>query len=286
MFDGVHCGHRKLLSLLKQKAQERHTEPVIITFSNHPQTILAKQNNKKPISLLQTNQERFKKLCALSFNNIITIPFTTEFARLSAIDFLNTLCAKYNPCYLLLGYDNHFGSALSDEKNIDTKKALQDKGVVFERTDCCITCNGIEVSSTQIRKALCDGNLSLANDMLGEPYSFEGKVLQGNSIGHTLNFPTANIAAPESKLLPKFGVYESSIEIEGKTFGAITNIGSHPTIKEGAPVIETYILDFSQNIYGKKVRICLLRFLREEKKFSSLAELKSQIEKDVAQIRP
>lgn len=284
MFDGVHSGHRKLLMLLKEKAKSLGTQPVIITFSNHPQTILSKINGKTPIGLLQTNEERFHTLASIGFDTIITIPFTIEFSHLSAIDFLNLLSQKYNPQYLLLGYDNHFGSALADEKNIDAKKALSDKGLVFERTDCCVTCNGIEVSSTQIRKALACGNLSQANAMLSTPYSFEGIVTQGNHLGSTIDYATANLKTTQEKLLPKYGVYETRVTLNQKQYKGITNIGLHPTVPGTQPVIETHILGFKENIYNQQIKVELLRFLREEIKFSSLAELKEQIKKDISQI--
>lgn len=279
MFDGVHIGHQKLISILKEKAKEYNTLPILITFDKHPQFVV-KPELKNKISLLQTNEERFTKLKSLGIDNIIVIHFTREFAKLSAQEFLDILIEKYSPKYFLLGYDNHFGNKSSDEFNkiiIENRE----KGLVLERTNDCIMYKDIEVSSTQIRKALSRGNINLANSMLNEEYIISGEVVHGNKIGKTLGFPTANIKVERHKLLPLFGVYLCFVKVNEKEYPGIVNIGLRPTIKDSPITIEAHILNFEKDIYGEKIKIKLKEFLREEIKFKNLEDLKTGINMDI-----
>ena len=279
MFDGVHIGHQKLLSNLKEKAEKYNTKPIVITFDKHPQLVIKPELFDK-IRLLQTNEERFNKLNSLGIENIIVIHFTKEFAKLSAQEFLDLLIKKYSPQYFLLGYDNHFGSKTSEEFN---KIALdyKEKGLILERTNDCIIHKNIEVSSTQIRKALAKGEIDLANSMLDEEYIISGEVIHGNKIGKTLGFPTANISVDKHKLLPLYGVYICTIEFEDIEYSGIVNIGFRPTIKNSPVTIEVNIFDFNKDLYQKKIKIRLKKFLREEIRFENLEDLKKQIEVDV-----
>lgn len=282
MFDGVHIGHQKLLSILKLKAKQYNTKPVVITFDKHPQLILKPENLCDKLRLLQTNVERFEKLKSLDIEEIITIHFTKEFARLSAKEFIKLLAEKYSPQYLLLGYDNHFGNKSSEEFNslIEYSKEL---GIILERTNDCIFYKDIEVSSTQIRKALAQGNVKLAQAMLNESYVISGEVEQGNKIGRTLGFPTANIKVDKYKLLPLFGVYATEIKIEDKLYKGITNIGNRPTINNSQVTIEVNIFNYTADLYGKRIKLSLKEFIREEKKFQDLESLKKQIIIDIEQ---
>ena len=279
MFDGVHIGHQKLLYNLKEKAKQYNTKPIVITFDKHPQHVIKPELFDK-ISLLQTNEERFEKLNSFGIENIIIIHFTKEFAKLSAQEFLDILIKKYSPKYFLLGYDNHFGNKSSEEFNqliIENKK----KGLILERTNDCVIYKDIEVSSTQIRKALAKGEINLANSMLNEEYIISGEVVDGNKIGQTLGFPTANIKVETHKLLPLFGVYLCIVEVGEKEYSGIVNIGLRPTIKDSPITIEAHILDFKKEIYGEKIKIKLKEFLREEIKFENLEALKTQINLDI-----
>lgn len=280
MFDGVHIGHQKLLSILKLKAKEYNTKPIVITFDKHPQLILKSENLNNKLGLLQTNEERFEKLRSLDIEEIITIHFTKEFASLSAREFIKLLAEKYSPQYLLLGYDNHFGNKSSVEFN-DLIQYSKELGIILERTSDCIFYKDIEVSSTQIRKALSQGNIKLAQAMLNESYVISGKVEQGNKIGRTLGFPTANIKVDKYKLLPLFGVYATEVRIEDKEYKGITNIGNRPTINGSQVTIEVNIFNYTGDLYGKKIKISLIDFIREEKKFQDLDELKKQIAIDI-----
>ncbi|MDD4739683.1 MAG: riboflavin biosynthesis protein RibF [Bacteroidales bacterium] len=285
MFDGVHIGHQSLISDLKEKAKELNTNPIIITFDNHPQLALKPKNLSK-ISLLQTNEERFSKLQTLGINDIITIHFTKEFAQIKAEEFIDLLLKKYNPQYLLSGYDNHFGNKSSQDFDI-LVIASKEKGLILERSKNCVFYDNIEVSSTQIRKALANGNIKLANAMLNEDYLISGEVEHGNKIGTKIGYPTANIKIDRHKLLPLYGVYITEVEVDEKKYQGVVSIGVRPTInkdialEEIAPSVEVNIFEFYGDLYGKKIKLRLKDFIREEIKFDDLDSLKAKINEDV-----
>lgn len=285
MFDGVHIGHQSLISDLKEKAKELNTNPIIITFDNHPQLALKPKNLSK-ISLLQTNEERFSKLQTLGINDIITIHFTKEFAQIKAEEFIDLLLKKYNPQYLLSGYDNHFGNKSSQDFDM-LVIASKEKGLILERSKNCVFYDDIEVSSTQIRKALANGNIKLANAMLNEDYLISGKVEHGNKIGTKIGYPTANIKIDRHKLLPLYGVYITEVEVDEKKYQGVVSIGVRPTInkdialEEIAPSVEVNIFEFYGDLYGKKIKLRLKDFIREEIKFDDLDSLKAKINEDV-----
>lgn len=285
MFDGVHIGHQSLISDLKEKAKELNTNPIIITFDNHPQLALKPKNLSK-INLLQTNEERFSKLQTLGINDIITIHFTKEFAQFKAEEFIDLLLQKYNPQYLLSGYDNHFGNKSSQDFD-KLVIASKEKGLILERSKNCVFYDDIEVSSTQIRKALANGNIKLANAMLNEEYLISGEVEHGNKIGTKIGYPTANIKIYRHKLLPLYGVYITEVEVDEKKYQGVVSIGVRPTvnkdiaIEEIAPSVEVNIFEFYGDLYGKKIKLRLKDFIREEIKFDDLDSLKAKINEDV-----
>lgn len=285
MFDGVHIGHQSLISDLKEKAKELNTNPIIITFDNHPQLALKPKNLSK-INLLQTNEERFSKLQTLGINDIITIHFTKEFAQIKAEEFIDLLLQKYNPQYLLSGYDNHFGNKSSQDFD-KLVIASKEKGLILERSKNCVFYDNIEVSSTQIRKALANGNIKLANAMLNEEYLISGEVEHGNKIGTKIGYPTANIKIYRHKLLPLYGVYITEVEVDEKKYQGVVSIGVRPTvnkdiaIEEIAPSVEVNIFEFYGDLYGKKIKLRLKDFIREEIKFDDLDSLKAKINEDV-----
>lgn len=285
MFDGVHIGHQSLISDLKEKAKELNTNPIIITFDNHPQLALKPKNLSK-INLLQTNEERFSKLQTLGINDIITIHFTKEFAQFKAEEFIDLLLQKYNPQYLLSGYDNHFGNKSSQDFD-KLVIASKEKGLILERSKNCVFYDNIEVSSTQIRKALANGNIKLANAMLNEEYLISGEVEHGNKIGTKIGYPTANIKIYRHKLLPLYGVYITEVEVDEKKYQGVVSIGVRPTvnkdiaIEEIAPSVEVNIFEFYGDLYGKKIKLRLKDFIREEIKFDDLDSLKAKINEDV-----
>ncbi len=280
MFDGVHIGHQKLLQRLKTRAEELGTKPIIITFNKHPRLVLEEEWGESAIKLLQTTEERFEKLFSLGFEHIVSIDFTPEFAKKSAKDFLELLIDKYSIQYLLLGYDNSFGKRTNNEfeEMLDIAKASD---LIIERSDICEHYGDIRVSSTQVRKALERGNIADAKAMLGGSYIFNGRVVEGNKIGRTLGFPTANFHIDKHKLLPRFGVYAVRVDIDGVMHKGVLNIGIRPTIHNSPVVLETHILGFDSDIYNKTIRIHFEEFIRPEIRFDSLEELKKEIGLDI-----
>jgi riboflavin kinase/FMN adenylyltransferase len=277
MFDGVHLGHQLLLNTLKEKAEKLKAKPLIITFDNHPKQVL---DPNYDIKLLQTKEERLEKLSSLGFDRIVLIHFDKSFSKLSAEDFITILQQKYNPKLILLGYDNQIGnrdSSLDSEYIMDKRKDL-----IIERMSLCVKVDDIDVSSTKIRNALLKGDIPLANKLLGEDYSFSSTIISGDKIGRELGVPTANLEVFPEKLLPLSGVYFSELLVEGKEkYNSVTSIGIRPTLEKTEKRIEVHILDKNIDLYGKKVKLRLKDFLREEKKFDNLELLKQAINKDV-----
>lgn len=279
MFDGVHIGHKQLLNELTLKAKMMNAKSVVISFKNHPRLVLDKDKKEDGVELLQTNEERFEKIAKMNVDYLILIEFSKEFSHLTPKQFLDILIDKLNPKLLLLGYDNHFGNP----NNTEFKEILDNgsyKTLKIEKDNKAIYYNGIEVSSTEIRKALKRGDIILANKMLNENYSICSKVISGKQIGRTIGFPTANISIPNNKLLPKDGVYAVKVEVDGQTYKGITNIGFRPTFNGENKTIETYIYFFEKNIYNKEIKIFFFDFLREEHRFENQDLLKKQIQQD------
>lgn len=279
MFDGVHKGHQFMLEKLQLLAQKENCKSVVITFSNHPREVLDSKKEKYPIQLLQTNSERYSKIEKANIDYLITIHFTKEFAQISPKAFLDILKKKINIQALLLGYDNSFGNPHNEEfKEIISQeiysniKIIRDKTALFE--------NNIKISSSEIRKAISKGEVSLANKMLNENYSLTSKVEEGFHIGTSLGFPTANIVVPQKKLIPKNGVYATLLKYKDNIYKSVTNIGNRPTFQRQDKTIETFIFDFNEDIYNEEIKLEFIEYLREEKKFENEESLVAQIEKD------
>ena len=279
MFDGVHKGHQFMLQELKNIARKESCKSVVITFANHPREVLDSKQEKNPIELLQTNSERYSKIEKIGINYLITIHFTNEFAQISPKAFLDILKQKINIQALLLGYDNSFGNPNNEEfKEIVNKgeysniKIIRDKTALYE--------DDIEISSSEIRRTINKGNISLANKMLGENYSLSSYIEKGYQIGKTLGFPTANIVVPSKKLIPQNGVYATLIHYNGNVYKSVTNIGYRPTFHRKNKTIETFIFDFNEDIYNKEIKLVFVQYLRGEIKFSNTASLINQIKKD------
>ena len=278
MFDGVHLGHRKVLQSLYNFATEFDTKPLAITFDRHPRIVLSYED--KDFRLLSTNNERYRIMEQYGISDLLEIHFTPQVAALSACQFVkeylvNNLAVKG----LLLGYDNMFGNkSRNDFDNI--YKLAEEYGIEI-RTERSVLCDNIEISSTQIRKALASGNIALANRMLGYSYSVEGIVVEGRKIGRTLNFPTANIQITDSlKMLPAEGVYCVTVCIDGQQFKAMCNVGAQPTFNSEKSTLEVHIFDFHQDIYGKTIALSFLERLRDIRRFNTPQGLTKQLVAD------
>ena len=272
-FDGVHCGHRLVIERLVSLARERGDESLVVTFWPHPRAVL--QDGARELRLLTTLEEKKALLASLGVDRVEVLDFTRSFASLTAAQFLrDVLQSRFGVTTLLMGYDNRLGS---DRLTAGVLRSLADDiGLELIELDPLGT-----ISSTRIRKSLEEGSVEEANDMLGYGYSLTGVVVAGNRLGRTIGFPTANMRLYEPlKLIPGRGVYVVEVQVLGKTWRGMTNIGLRPTVGGTFTTIETHILDFDEDIYGLPLTITFLRRLRDEVHFPSLDALKEQLAKD------
>lgn len=276
-FDGVHIGHQKILRSLVDSAQKEGLESVVLTFFPHPRMVLQKDSN---IKLLNTIDERISILKKIGLDHIVLQEFTKEYSRLTATEFVrDILVNKLKVSTVIVGYDHHFGR--NRTANINDLKEFGEyynfKVIEIPAQDI----NDVSVSSTKIRNALKEGDITKANKYLGYNYLLTGAVVKGNSLGKTINFPTANIKIDEKyKLIPKKGVYIIQSNIEGKIVFGMMNIGKKPTVAGKTKTIEVHYFNFDKDLYGETIQIEMLKRIRDEKKFDSIVELKYQLEKD------
>lgn len=279
-FDGVHKGHGKILGRLREIASEENLRALVITFHPHPQTVL-QRNDRNPVYLLTTIQERLKLFEKYGIENVLIIPFSYEFSQTTPEDFIKIyLNQKIGFSKILIGYDHFFGK--NREGNLELLQKLSlETGFGVERINRFSEDENI-ISSTVIRNELLARNLDKANYLLGYEYFIEGKVVTGDKRGAKLGIPTANIQSPHpNKLLPSNGVYFVSLQINGTTHYGMANIGTRPTFTdETIRTIEVNIFDFNSDIYNKVVTVNFLKFIREEKKFGGIEEFLAQLKMD------
>lgn len=280
IFDGVHLGHIQILEQLKKIALRIGGETVVVTLWPHPRLVLG--SNKDNIRLLSTLDEKIRLVGENGIDNMIILPFSRDFANISYDDFIqNYLVDGIHARSIIVGYNHHFGK---DRKGgFEQLKDNADKfGFSVERQSPVIIENK-HVSSSVIRQLIMEGDVVLANKLLGYHYAIEGRVIEGKKIGKQLGFPTANIKVNgENKLIPLTGVYAVRVEIESRGYKGMLNIGVRPTIAEQVHnfTIEVNILDFSQDIYGKDIRLQFIERIRNEKKFKDANELIEQLKQD------
>ena len=275
-FDGVHRGHRFLFAQLQEHAKLLHLSPVIYTFSQHPKQILT---GKSP-SMLTTNTERESQL--RTYGEVCFLDFAAV-QHLTAEQFMRYLHEEQDVEALLIGYDHHFGS--DHLKGFaEYEKIARKIGLHVERAHECLV-DSYPVSSSRIRKLLAAAQIGQVNRLLGYTYSISGVVEHGNAIGATLGFPTANIRLNSAKQLPASGVYSVEAQVNGVEYKALANIGTNPTVGNDYLSLEVHLLDFQGDLYDQSLTISFLSFLREEKKFNSLEELKKQIALDISNIQ-
>ena len=278
-FDGVHLGHRLVIERLVSIARERGDESLVVTFWPHPRAVL--QDGARDLRLLTALEEKKAMLLDLGVDSVVTVPFTRDFAALTAEQFLrDQLQGEYGVTTLLMGYDNRVGSdRLTAAQLLPVAESMGMELIEVEpfgrETD------RPHISSTSIRKVLEKGEVERAAEMLGYGYSLTGVVVAGNRLGRTIGFPTANLKLYEPlKLVPGRGVYLVDVEVLGQRWRGMTNIGLRPTVGGTYTTIETHILDFDEDIYGLPLTVTFLRRLRDEIHFASLEELRSRLEKD------
>lgn len=276
-FDGIHIGHQKILKDLIKTAKKEGKKSVLLTFFPHPRMVLQKDNK---ILLLNTIEEKSGLLEKMGLDYLIIHPFSKEFSRLTALDFVrDILVNKLNTSRLIIGYDHHFGK--NREGNIHQ---LKEYSLLYDFKVEEIPAQDIDdvsVSSTKIRTALKEGNLKTANNYLGYHYMLNGTVVSGKKLGGTIGFPTANLEIKEPyKLVPKTGVYIIKTHINTVLYTGIMNIGFNPTVLGKHQTIEAHLFDFNEDLYGKEIMIEFIYFLREEHKFKSIEELVVQLNID------
>ncbi len=276
-FDGVHLGHGELLKSTKSLAAELGVTPSVLTYLRHPSEVLS----DTPVRLINTVEERCAIISELyGIDDIVVRAFDPEYASLSCEDFVDKiLVSELSAVGVCAGYDFRFGKGGKGDAEL-LLKLCRERDIecrIIEK----VTLDGEVISSSGIRKLLENGEIARANKLLGHYHCIMSVVEHGKALGRTLDFPTANQALPKNAVVPKCGVYITKVTVDGSEFKGVTNIGMRPTVESGAaPRLETYILDFFGDIYGEKIKVELVCFLREEKKFASVELLKKQIVQD------
>lgn len=282
-FDGVHIGHQKILSRLSEIAYMQGGETVLITFFPHPRLVL--KQNEGDFKLLNTLAEKAFLLEQAGIAHFLVLPFTKEFAQLSAMDYATQVYQYIGTKHLVIGYDHRFGQARSG--NIDFLRQHSTR-LGFEVEE--IPRQDIEevgVSSTKVRQALIEGNVKLAHQYLGYPYLLTGKVVLGDQLGRTLGYPTANLSLLEDyKLIPAKGIYAIEIILNNSFYKGVLYIGTRPTLAGKFELrIEGHIFDFEGDIYGQDITFKLIDRVRGDAQFSDLDALKAQMKQDEQQAR-
>lgn len=278
-FDGVHLGHGKILQQLVEKARAKNGESVVFTFFPHPRMVLFPHDTQ--LKLLTGQKEKIKLIESYGIDHLVVFPFTREFSRLTAVEFVrDILVNQLQMKELVIGYDHHFGR--NREGSI---KHLTEMGPIYGFEVEEIPARHIDeitISSTKIRKAILEGDMETAQQFLGYPFELTGMVVHGNKRGASIGFPTANLNLIEPfKIVPGNGVYITQCEHKEKKYNGIMNIGHRPTVeKTDAIHMEVHLLDASVDLYGELLRVKFLKRLRNEQKFVSLEALKIQIAND------
>jgi riboflavin kinase/FMN adenylyltransferase len=278
-FDGVHLGHQKILKKLVELKNKNGGETLLFTFDPHPRKVLFPE--QRDLKLITTTQEKCELLKQFGIDNVLVFPFTIEFSKMSAEDYISNIISEtLKTKTLVIGYDHRFGS--NREGNIETLKKVSGN-YNFDLIEIpAQEINQLNISSTRIRKAIEEGEIEVANSFLGYSFFMSGIVIKGKQLGRTIGYPTANIELLDlDKIKPKTGVYAVNIIIDQIYFRGMLNVGYNPTTdSDRIQKIEVNIFDFNKDIYGKIIKIEFIKHLRNEVKFANLDELKEQLAKD------
>lgn len=283
VFDGVHLGHVEILKKLNSIADKMGGESVVLTFWPHPRIVLKQDSELK---LINTLSEKEELLAQNHIKHLIILPFTEEFSKISSTEFVkNILVDMIKVKSLIVGFNHHFGH--SREGNFDSIKTFANQyNFQIEKLDAQLIENE-KVSSTLIRKALLAGDIVAANKYLGYAYQLTGTIVQGSRIGREIGFPTANLKIEEEyKIIPCLGVYAAFAIIDGIKYMSMLNIGFRPTINMHPHnmSIEAHILNFSGDLYQKRITLMLIKRIRDERRFNGIEELKQQLESDKKEV--
>ena len=278
-FDGVHLGHQALLAACRETATEYRCRKGVVTFASHPDTLVT---GSTP-ALINTIADRECLLRHFGMDTVVTLPFDEPLRAMPWQDFFRLLVDEYNAAGFVVGEDFRFG--------------YRGEGNAWKLKDACAaaglpcvivpeqTVDGVRVSSTHIRSLLERGQMTEAVKFLGHPHILTGTVVSGRQIGRTIGIPTANVLLPEGMLVPRLGVYACRAFVQGRSYPAVTNIGSRPTVNGHQVRAESWLLDFEGDLYGKTVMLEFYKFLRPERRFSSLEELRREILNNAEQTR-
>lgn len=273
-FDGLHLGHLSLVRKVRELAIKNGGKSIVFTFKNHPRAFI----NNNNLELIMTNEEKLKVLEYENINVVAFKDFDENIMKISPEDFVEWLCESYNVKGIVVGFNFKFGY-----KNLGDTELLEKLQKKYGYKLYIMNPYKLEdkiISSTYIRNLILDGNVKKAFLMLSRPYMLSGKVIHGKKLGRTIGFPTANLEINDKKVIPKKGVYYTNVDIEGKIFKGITSVGNNPTVNGKELTIETYILDFNNNIYEKEIKVYFIDRIRDEIKFNNIDELTKQLKKD------
>lgn len=281
-FDGVHQGHQYLIDRVKRQARAHGLDAVIITFPVHPRMVM-QPGFRMP--LLSTPAEKRRMIEAQGIDRVVELPFTLELSRYTAREFMaEVLQRRLQVDTLVIGYDHRFGHNRSEGFD-DYRRYGEEMGMRVLHADARVV-DGVTVSSSAIRRFLCGGEVTIAAHCLGYEYYLEGTVVDGFKVGRRLGFPTANLRVEEpGKLIPADGVYAVRVEVAGKEYAGMLNIGVRPTVNNGNErSVEVHILRFSEDIYGAHMRITFVQRIRNEQKFEGLEALVARLRRDAEEV--
>ena len=274
MFDGVHRGHRALLTRAAQIAHQNGDTAVAFTYDNHPRELFSGS-----FEYLCTQKQREREILKTGCDRVDSVPFDAAFAAMSPEAFLDWLCARFEGgiSAIVVGYDYRFGAkAAGDTALLAT--LCRGRNIALTVIDC-VTVDGIVCSSTRVREAIRAGDMDTAERLLGRPYALCGEVVHAKALGRQFARPTANLDAG-TQLLPMDGVYAATLTVDGMCCDAVTNVGTNPTVGGRTRTVETHALGLSLDLYGKRIEVAFLKRLRDEKRFASKELLFEQIAKD------
>ena len=282
-FDGVHRGHRFLINNVVKEAASRGLQSTVVTFDRHPRQVLGSDFQPR---LLSTNEEKMLLLSKTGVERCVMLPFSEQMAQMTACDFMKKILRdRLGVQVLIIGYDNRFGHNRSEGFD-DYVRYGREMGIEVMSAQSFLL-HGINVSSSVIRSFLQEGEIEMAENCLGYPYFFTGKVIKGFRVGHELGFPTANIEQDNMlKMIPSPGVYAVKVRIEGtvELKHAMMNIGTRPTFNGTQQTLEVHILNFNDDIYGKMISVAFVHKLRNERQFPSKEALSEQLVKDAQMV--
>jgi len=282
-FDGVHLGHQKLIARINELAKQHDGESIIVTFHPHPRLVINPEDTT--LKLLNTTEEKVDLLSHYHVDNVVVVPFSRDFSEQEAEEYISDfLVSCFHPAYIVIGYDHRFGRNRAGDFTL-LEKCKAEYGYQLEAISKEML-DDIAISSTNIRHALQDGNVTIANELLGHHYTLSGIVVKGLQNGRKLGYPTANIqVANPNKLIPGTGIYAVKVHHADTVYNGMLSIGFNPTFEGKEQTVEVNILDFDKEIYGESLTLEFIQFMRHEKKFDSMDELIRAIDNDKVEIQ-